>query len=121
MLVGPEPADALKAADQARAQMAAGAIFHGLREGRLAFNPTYKYDKGATDPLAYDSSEKRRAPAWTDRILFRGAPRSFEPCCAPVAVFRGPRSRLWLQCQGACCRCERKRSVHASVLRTRPR
>ena len=65
--------DLLKKHDQARAEMIAGAIFHGLREGPLAFAPTYKFDKGVPGPGAYDSSEKRRVPAWTDRVFFKGA------------------------------------------------
>jgi hypothetical protein len=64
---------------QARKQMAAGAIFHGLREGPLAFRPTYKFDKGVPGDMAYDSSEKRRVPAWTDRVFFRGALRALWP------------------------------------------
>jgi hypothetical protein len=59
--------------DQCRREMAAGRTFRGLREAPITFRPTYKFDKGATTALAYDSSEKRRVPSWTDRIMFRGS------------------------------------------------
>ncbi len=45
-------------------------VFHdGWREGSITFLPSYKYDVGTVG--LFDSSEKRRAPSWCDRILFR--------------------------------------------------
>ncbi|KAF4619399.1 hypothetical protein D9613_005124 [Agrocybe pediades] len=61
--------DPLLAADQLRYVMDTKAAFHGYEEGPLLFRPTYRYDVG-TD--RYDTSEKMRIPAWTDRILHRG-------------------------------------------------
>lgn len=43
-------------------------VFRGFIEGNLDFAPTYKYDLFSED---YDTSEKCRTPAWTDRILWK--------------------------------------------------
>ncbi len=59
--------------DQLRREWLGGRIFHYLREGPINFAPTYKFDKGVFIEGSYDSSEKRRVPAWCDRIFFRGS------------------------------------------------
>ncbi|KAK7228548.1 hypothetical protein V2G26_000718 [Clonostachys chloroleuca] len=55
--------------DQLNLQMVAGLAFPFYSEARITFLPTYKFDIG-TD--TYDTSEKARIPAWTDRILRKG-------------------------------------------------
>ncbi|KAK3310115.1 phosphatidylinositol-3-/phosphoinositide 5-phosphatase [Chaetomium strumarium] len=56
--------------DQLNLQMMAGLAFRFYSEARISFMPTYKYDVGTDE---YDSSEKARIPAWTDRILRKGS------------------------------------------------
>ena len=59
--------------DELHQEMGGGRVFRFLHEAPVGFAPTYKFDKGDAAPLAYDSSEKQRVPAWCDRILFRGS------------------------------------------------
>eukprot|EP00118_Oscarella_pearsei_P006648 m.30421 g.30421 ORF g.30421 m.30421 type:complete len:1392 (+) comp31341_c0_seq8:2-4177(+) len=58
----------LQAYDQLNVQRQKKAVFQGFLEGRTNFSPTYKYDIFSDD---YDTSEKSRVPAWTDRVLWR--------------------------------------------------
>ncbi|KAI3325309.1 type II inositol-1,4,5-trisphosphate 5-phosphatase [Xylariaceae sp. AK1471] len=62
--------DSLLPHDQLRKAMKDHGAFHeGWREGPITFLPTYKYDVGTVG--LFDSSEKKRAPSWCDRILYR--------------------------------------------------
>lgn len=66
----------LLSGDQCSREMSQGRIFHGLAEGPITFMPTYKFEKGRESNKMqpfYDQGEKKRVPAWTDRILFRGS------------------------------------------------
>ncbi|SCV69109.1 BQ2448_2129 [Microbotryum intermedium] len=56
-------------ADQLGQVMRTRHVFEGYSEAPILFRPTYKYDNYSD---TYDSSEKQRIPAWTDRILYRG-------------------------------------------------
>ena len=63
---------ALHETDRPRRPGGAGGLA-AFSEPHVTFVPTYKYDKGSS---VFDSSKKRRAPAWTDRVLWKAAPGS---------------------------------------------
>ncbi|KAM0792451.1 hypothetical protein ACM66B_005128 [Microbotryomycetes sp. NB124-2] len=56
-------------ADQLSMSMRSRGVFSGYFEAPILFRPTYKYDNFSD---RYDTSEKQRIPAWTDRILYAG-------------------------------------------------
>ncbi|KAK8854864.1 hypothetical protein IAR55_003603 [Kwoniella newhampshirensis] len=60
--------------DQLRKEMRTNHAFRlrSFEEAPINFAPTYKYNPGSHE---YDSSEKRRIPAWCDRILHKKSER----------------------------------------------
>ncbi|XP_075453108.1 synaptojanin-2 isoform X2 [Ascaphus truei] len=67
--------------DQLQLQKANGKIFKDFYEGTIHFGPTYKYDIGSE---AYDTSEKCRTPAWTDRVLWWRKKLQFEKSAGDI-------------------------------------
>ncbi|KAK7245239.1 hypothetical protein RIF29_40074 [Crotalaria pallida] len=65
---------ALLEKDQLRIEQRAGRVFKGWNEGGIDFAPTYKYLANSDNYVAQTSKskEKRRTPAWCDRILWKG-------------------------------------------------
>ncbi|XP_011073440.1 type IV inositol polyphosphate 5-phosphatase 7 isoform X1 [Sesamum indicum] len=64
---------ALLEKDQLRIEQRRGRVFDGWREGKIYFPPTYKYSHNSDRYTGDDMhpKEKRRTPAWCDRILWR--------------------------------------------------
>ncbi|KAI3871458.1 hypothetical protein MKX03_025919 [Papaver bracteatum] len=62
--------------DQLMIEQRAGRVFKGWEEGSISFAPTYKYLDNSDQYVAQNqtskSKEKRRIPAWCDRILWKG-------------------------------------------------
>uniref|UniRef100_A0A2C9JV86 phosphoinositide 5-phosphatase n=1 Tax=Biomphalaria glabrata TaxID=6526 RepID=A0A2C9JV86_BIOGL len=79
-LVASQNWGALQGMDQLNIQRSINNCFHGFNEGSLDFAPTYKYDTFSDD---YDTSEKGRTPAWTDRVLWK------------VKTVKNPESQLY--------------------------
>ncbi|KFP80374.1 Synaptojanin-2, partial [Acanthisitta chloris] len=67
--------------DQLQQQKSIGKIFKDFHEGTINFGPTYKYDVGSE---AYDTSDKCRTPAWTDRVLWWRKKLPFEKTAGEI-------------------------------------
>ncbi|KAL9165524.1 hypothetical protein ABFS82_06G175800 [Erythranthe guttata] len=81
--------DWLREKDQLRAEMEAGHVFQGMREAVIKFPPTYKFERNQPGLAGYDSGEKKRVPAWCDRILYRDSRSTSASTCSldcPVAA-----------------------------------
>lgn len=79
--------DWLREKDQLRAEMKAGKVFQGMREALIKFPPTYKFERHQTGLAGYDSGEKKRIPAWCDRIIYRdNRPSTVSECSLECPV-----------------------------------
>ncbi|XP_019195793.1 PREDICTED: type I inositol polyphosphate 5-phosphatase 12-like [Ipomoea nil] len=74
--------DWLREKDQLREEMKGGKVFQGLREAIIRFPPTYKFERGKPGLGGYDSGEKKRIPAWCDRVLYRDNRASPSTICS---------------------------------------
>uniref|UniRef100_A0A1J3IWY1 Type I inositol 1,4,5-trisphosphate 5-phosphatase 13 n=1 Tax=Noccaea caerulescens TaxID=107243 RepID=A0A1J3IWY1_NOCCA len=63
--------DWLRERDQLRQEMKVGKVFQGMREALITFPPTYKFERNRSGLGGYDSGEKKRIPAWCDRVIYR--------------------------------------------------
>ncbi|KAF4404300.1 hypothetical protein G4B88_014756 [Cannabis sativa] len=66
--------DELLKTDQLTKELRRGHVFEGWKEGAIEFPPTYKYEIN-TDRYVGENpkeGEKKRSPAWCDRILYLG-------------------------------------------------
>ncbi|KAL6175956.1 hypothetical protein ACLB2K_052594 [Fragaria x ananassa] len=60
--------------DQLSKELRRGHVFEGWKEGRIHFPPTYKYEMNSDRYVGENpkEGEKKRSPAWCDRILWLG-------------------------------------------------
>ncbi|KAF5734272.1 Type I inositol polyphosphate 5-phosphatase putative isoform 1 [Tripterygium wilfordii] len=60
--------------DQLSKELRSGHVFDGWKEGVIDFPPTYKYEKNSDRYVGENpkEGEKKRSPAWCDRILWLG-------------------------------------------------
>ncbi|GAB4835331.1 hypothetical protein Ancab_000242 [Ancistrocladus abbreviatus] len=59
-----------------------GNVFQGMREAIIRFPPTYKFERHQPGLAGYDAGEKKRIPAWCDRVLYRDCRKSAASECS---------------------------------------
>ncbi|PIN02072.1 Inositol polyphosphate 5-phosphatase [Handroanthus impetiginosus] len=67
--------NALLEYDQLRIELMEGQVFEGWKEGTIKFAPTYKYYPNSDEyygKFEAKRGEKKRVPAWCDRIIWHG-------------------------------------------------
>ncbi|KAG5574662.1 hypothetical protein H5410_054796 [Solanum commersonii] len=74
--------DWLRERDQLHTEMEVGNVFQGMREAVIRFPPTYKFERHQNGLAGYDSGEKKRIPAWCDRILYRDSRSTSGSTCS---------------------------------------
>ncbi|KAG0543611.1 hypothetical protein BDA96_02G204100 [Sorghum bicolor] len=90
--------------DQLLFEFSTGRHFEGWQEGLITFSPTYKYQPNSDQYYwCFDSarSEKKRAPAWCDRILWRGKGLKqvqYETCSYRLSDHRPVRAVFHAEC-----------------------
>ncbi|OUM69912.1 hypothetical protein PIROE2DRAFT_37867, partial [Piromyces sp. E2] len=62
--------------DQLMSEKAKQTVFNDFYESKITFKPTYKYDIGTN---TFDTSEKKRAPAFCDRVLWYKSSNILKP------------------------------------------
>ncbi|RWR89749.1 type I inositol polyphosphate 5-phosphatase 2 [Cinnamomum micranthum f. kanehirae] len=73
-LVAQKRWDELTNSDQLSRELRSGHVFDGWKEGLIQFPPTYKYEINSDRFVGENlkEGEKKRSPAWCDRILWLG-------------------------------------------------
>ncbi|URE20077.1 type I inositol-1,4,5-trisphosphate 5-phosphatase [Musa troglodytarum] len=84
--------------DQLRTAVSVGRVFDGWHEGAVTFSPTYKYYPNSDEYygcIQRKKGEKRRVPAWCDRIMWHGngiKQKLYERCESKLSDHRPVRS-----------------------------
>ncbi|XP_015170354.1 type II inositol polyphosphate 5-phosphatase 15-like isoform X2 [Solanum tuberosum] len=77
--------DWLRERDQLHTEMEVGNVFQGMRAAVIRFPPTYNFERHQNGLAGYDFGEKKRIPAWCDKILYRDSRSTCSLDCPVVS------------------------------------